>query len=211
MTRPRDSVIHFRYRLLCLAQLVLVKTTQLSSTLRRGGPTTLVSLARRVSFRSPPSASHATPLATPLLPPTLPPPLPSPQTRFFFFSCASSPPAAMTWMEALPPLVIITVALAGMGTLPDIVHRAAYKQVRGDAPALCLFFCCRCVCRGNFFFGRAVSCRKEGGGARNKERGGWSTTLCAGADGRVSGGCGYRFGGWAWRRVGGRGDGVWPR
>lgn len=34
----------------------------------------------------------------------------------------------MTWMEALPPLVIITVALAGMGTLPDIVHRAAYKQ-----------------------------------------------------------------------------------
>lgn len=54
----------------------------------------------------------------------------------------------MTWMEALPPLVIITVALAGMGTLPDIVHRAAYKQVRGDALALCLFFCCRCVCRG---------------------------------------------------------------
>jgi len=37
----------------------------------------------------------------------------------------------MTWMEALPPLVIITVALAGMGTLQDAVHRIAYKEVRG--------------------------------------------------------------------------------
>lgn len=36
----------------------------------------------------------------------------------------------MTWMEALPPLVIITVALAGMGTLQDAVHRVAYKEVR---------------------------------------------------------------------------------
>ncbi|KAK1860162.1 hypothetical protein I4F81_002751 [Pyropia yezoensis] len=34
----------------------------------------------------------------------------------------------MTWMEALPPLVIITVALAGMGTLQDAVHRVAYKE-----------------------------------------------------------------------------------
>ncbi|GAB0495442.1 hypothetical protein MMPV_006743 [Pyropia vietnamensis] len=34
----------------------------------------------------------------------------------------------MTWMEALPPLVIITVAVAGMGTLQDAVHKLAYGQ-----------------------------------------------------------------------------------
>jgi len=50
----------------------------------------------------------------------------------------------MTWMEALPPLVIITVALAGMGTLQDAVHRIAYKEVRGG---LCV---CRCLSFGSW-------------------------------------------------------------
>lgn len=29
----------------------------------------------------------------------------------------------MTWLEALPPLVIITVCIAGIGAVPSAVHR----------------------------------------------------------------------------------------
>lgn len=48
--------------------------------------------------------------------------------------------AAMTWLEAVPPLVIITACIAGVGALPSAVHRGfnggKNKKVQRDHFAL---------------------------------------------------------------------------
>lgn len=41
----------------------------------------------------------------------------SPQSLLF------NDPSAMTWFEALPPLIIITLSLGAMGSLQGFVHR----------------------------------------------------------------------------------------
>lgn len=46
----------------------------------------------------------------------------------------------MTWLEALPPLVIVAAGIAGMGALQGVAHRAYYGRVSRPiffAPSAC--------------------------------------------------------------------------
>jgi hypothetical protein len=44
--------------------------------------------------------------------------------------------SAMTWLETLPPLGIIVVAISAMGYLPSAIHRGFHGKVRRAAPSM---------------------------------------------------------------------------